>query len=113
MIPLHRYLPPPRPHVSETVAQRIHCALSEAQVPLLWTPAEHIPFFLFSKRSEQEAIYRRMEVSGLWRWDAAAHVRANQQRRIGQGYDDATGYWLRIWAAAYGLPFKPAWESWS
>lgn len=31
----------------------------------------------------------------------------------GQGYDDAGGYKLRCWRAMLGMPFLPAWTSYS
>lgn len=37
--------------------------------------------------------------------------RFHEQVREGQGYDDANGYHLRCWQAAFGWDFKPAWES--
>jgi hypothetical protein len=82
------------------------------------------------------ALPRRVPLGGVWSWvfepittwrwrrfcDRLASVglpaprefglaQAWAEIRTGQGYDDAGGFWLRIYRALFNWPYKPAFDS--
>lgn len=97
--------------ITDAFANVLHLKLMAAGIPTLCGPSRMRPAWWewFEQRQERE-LNRRLNSVGLHLTEEA-RIRYHVQCLEGQGYDDASGYWLRCWAAAFALPFKPAWVS--
>lgn len=97
--------------IADAFADSLHARLKAAGIEVMRGPAAvQPPIWHFRARSDDNDLARRLSSIGLY---LTPHVRIRYRAAAseGQGYDDATGYWLRCWAAAFALPFKPAWVS--
>lgn len=97
--------------VADAFADVLHDKLNTAGIGVLRGPfMRRPPFWHFADSASDRDLERRLKRVGLYLSDPV-RIRYHVARSEGQGYDDATGYWLRCWAAAFALPFKPAWVS--
>lgn len=96
---------------ADAFADQIWKMLKAAGIPTLSgpLPVKPSPWAVSTWRADTQFCARLNKV-GL-------HITDDVRKRFwaesaqGQGYDDAIGYWLRCWAAAFEMPFKPAWYS--